>query len=388
MTPAARAQAAIEILDLVVTAARDGGAAADTVVQRYFSTRRYAGGGDRRGVRALVFAAIRGLGELPASGRAALIGHLRASDPEVLALFGSGGHAPDALIPGEPEGVPGLAPGWLLDKLRLRFGAETEAEVAALLERAPLDLRVNRLKAERHAVLAMLPDAVPVALHGDALRVENGVNVEALPAFQAGLVEVQDAGSQLAAAMLGAAPGETVVDLCAGAGGKTLALAAAMRNEGRLVASDSDRGRLSAMPARLARAGVTIVEQRLLDGGREAEALEDLVGLCDAVMVDAPCSGSGTWRRNPEARWRLTPARLERLVAEQARLLAGAATLVKSGGRLGYVVCSLLPEEGSGQVTAFLAGHPDFRMAAPERVLTPRGDGCDGFSIASLVRIG
>lgn len=393
MTPAARAAAAIEILDLVVAAAREGGAAADTIVQRYFSTRRYAGGGDRRCVRTLVFAAIRSLGECPQSGRAALIGHLRRHDADALALFGSGGHAPAAIAPGEPEAVPGLAPEWLMARLRARFGADTDAEVTALLERASLDLRVNRLKAGRDAVMAMLDNAEPLALDDNALRLVSGVNVEALQAFQDGLIEVQDVGSQVAAAAMAAQPGETLLDLCAGAGGKTLALAAAMQNKGRLVASDTDRGRLSAMLPRLERAGVTIVEPRLLDGNREAAALADLVGLCDGVIVDAPCSGTGTWRRNPEARWRLTPVRLARLLSEQARLLALAATMVRPGGRLVYVVCSLLPEEGPKQVGRFLAAHPDFRADAPpgvssERVLTPHRDGSDGFSIARLSRIG
>ncbi len=388
MTPAARAAAAIEILDLIIVAAREGGAAADTIVQRYFSTRRYAGGGDRRAVRALVFAAIRALGECPVSGRAALIGYLRAADPGALALFGSGGHAPAARVPGEPEAAAGLAPEWLMARLRARFGAQTEAEVAGLLGRAPLDLRVNRLKAVRADVLPMLEGAVALDLHPDALRIESGVNIEALPAWAEGLIEVQDAGSQVAAAAMDARPGETILDLCAGAGGKTLALAAAMQNEGRLVASDTDRGRLSAMPPRLARAGVSIATPRLLDGNREAAALADLSGACNGVMVDAPCSGTGTWRRNPEARWRLSPARLARLVAEQARLLALAATMVRPGGRLVYVVCSLLPEEGREQVEAFLAEHPDFRADGPDHVLTPHRDGCDGFSIARLVRIG
>lgn len=388
MTPAARAAAAIEILDLVVAAAREGGAAADTIVQRYFATRRYAGGGDRRGVRALVFAAIRALGPCPANGRAALIGYLRHHDPDALALFGSGGHAPAALVPGEPEALAGLAPKWLMERLQARFGADADVEAAALLGRAPLDLRVNRLKAERAMVLPAFAGAEALALHPDALRIESGINIETIPAWQQGLVEVQDAGSQVAAAALDAQPGETLLDLCAGAGGKTLALAAAMRNEGRIVASDTDRGRLSAMPDRLARAGVTIVEPRLLDGGREAQALADLEGLMDGVMVDAPCSGSGTWRRNPEARWRLTSARLARLVAEQARLLALAAQMVRPGGRLVYVVCSLLPEEGPEQVQHFLEAHTDFVADGPERVLTPHRDGCDGFSIARMRRIG
>jgi 16S rRNA (cytosine967-C5)-methyltransferase len=398
VTPAARAQAAIEILEQVINAAREGGAAADTIVQRYFQTRRYAGGGDRRAVRELVFGAVRSLGELPASGRAALIGHFRAHDPEMLALFGSGGHAPAALLPDEPEAVAGLAPAWLMTRLRGRFGAETEAEVAALLDRAPLDLRVNSLKAKRAEVAAMLPEAEALDWPETALRLPSGTVVERLEAFEQGLIEVQDAGSQLAAAIVDAQPGQLAVDLCAGAGGKTLALAAAMQNRGKIVATDSDRGRLTAMAPRLARAGVSIVEPRLLNGNRETEALEDLVGMAERVIVDAPCSGSGTWRRNPESRWRLSPQRLARLVREQARLLWLAAHLVKPGGRLVYVVCSLVPEEAEGQVAALLRDWPQFRRrpfacAAGEAplgqlVLSPARHGCDGFFIATLERIG
>ncbi|WP_439532414.1 RsmB/NOP family class I SAM-dependent RNA methyltransferase [Polymorphobacter sp.] len=398
MTPAARAQAAIEILDLVIDAAREGGAAADTIVQRYFSTRRYAGGGDRRGVRALVFGAIRSLGELPASGRAALIGYLRAEEPEMLALFGSGGHAPAGIEPDEPEAAPGLAPAWLVTRLRGRFGADIDAELAGLLGRAPLDLRVNILKASRADVIASLPEAEALPWPDTALRLPSGTAVDAMPAFEQGLVEVQDAGSQLAAAIVDAQPGQTVIDLCAGAGGKTLALAAAMDNRGRIIATDSDRGRLSAMEPRLARAGVSIVERRLLDGNRETEALQDLVGVADRVIVDAPCSGSGTWRRNPESRWRLSPHRLTRLVYEQARLLWLAAHLVRPGGRLVYVVCSLVPEEAEGQVAALLREWPQFQRRpfespageAPlgQLVLSPARHGCDGFFIATLERIG
>jgi 16S rRNA (cytosine967-C5)-methyltransferase len=398
VTPAARAQAAIEILEQVIDAAREGGAAADTIVQRYFQTRRYAGGGDRRAVRDLVFGAVRSLGELPASGRAALIGHLRAHDPEMLALFGSGGHAPAALLPDEPEGVAGLAPAWLMTRLRGRFGPDTEAEVAALLGRAPLDLRVNTLKARRAEVAAMLPEAEALPWPETALRLPSGLVVERLEAFEQGLIEVQDAGSQLAASIVEAQPGQLVVDLCAGAGGKTLALAAAMNNRGAIVATDSDRGRLTAMAPRLARAGVSIVAPRLLNGNRETEALEDLVGEADRVIVDAPCSGSGTWRRNPESRWRLSPQRLARLVREQARLLWLAAHLVKPGGRLVYVVCSLVPEEAEGQVAALLRDWPQFRRRAfacaageaplGQLVLSPARHGCDGFFIATLERIG
>lgn len=397
MTPAARVQAAIECLDQAVNAARTGGAAADTIVQRYFSTRRYAGSKDRRSVRDLVFDVIRSIGTPPETGRAALIGHARARAPELLALFGSDGHAPAALSAGEPEARPSLAPGWQLDMLRTRFGKASDAEVAALLERAPLDLRVNTLKTSREALLAELPELAATPLSPVGVRAPAGLNVETLPAFHTGHFEVQDEGSQLASLAVGVKPGDTVVDLCAGAGGKTLALAALMHGQGLLIASDTDRGRLSALPQRLARAGVENVEIRLLNPRKEAEALVDLTSLADHVLVDAPCSGTGTWRRNPEARWRLTPERLARLEAEQDRLLALAATLVRPGGVLTYVVCSLLPAEGEARVSAFLATTAGFSptaicipgvdASATALVLSPKAQGCDGFFIARLQRV-
>lgn len=397
MTPAARVQAAIECLDLVLDAARSGGAAADTVIQRYFAARRYAGSKDRRAVRDLVFDVIRNVGEIPPSGRSALIGHARARDPDMLALFGVSGHAPAALADDEPGARTSLAAPWLMRKLRDRFGSEAGREVAALLGRAPLDVRVNRLKGDRADVLALLPDARLTERSPDGIRLAAAINIAAHPSHDEGLIEVQDEGSQLGALAVGALPRETVVDLCAGAGGKTLALAAMMANEGRLIACDADRNRLSAMPDRLHRAGVTIVEMRLLDARREWSALADLEGAADRVMVDAPCSGSGTWRRNPEGRWRLTAARLGRLTEEQDRLLGLAARLVKPAGSLTYVTCSLLPEEGEDRVRAFLAQHQDFApdtFALPgdatggaERVLTPLTDGCDGFFIARLRRL-
>jgi 16S rRNA (cytosine967-C5)-methyltransferase len=206
------------------------------------------------------------------------------------------------------------------------------------------------------------------------------------------LVEVQDEGSQLLALGCGASPGHLVVDLCAGAGGKTLALAAEMTNEGRIIACDTDRGRLGRMRPRLERAGVSIVETRLLNPGAELDPLEDLKGKADLVLVDAPCSGTGTWRRNPETRWRLTPERLQRLLQLQAYLLDVAAELVRPGGILVYAVCSLLEEEGRAQAeafgsrrSAFLCQGPAFefgRIAGAGRLLSPAHDGSDGFFVA------
>ena len=388
MTPSARVQAAIELLDEIVRAAASGGAAADTIIARYFKERRYAGSKDRRAVRELVYRAVRRAGERPASGRMALLG-LAQDDRDLLPLFDGSPHGPAAVVEGEPASKASVLPDWLRPKLDPLVG---DAELPALLERAPLDLRVNRLRGTREDALAALPGAEPTPLSPIGLRIAEGTQVESLPAWNSGLVEVQDEGSQLLALACEVQPEALVVDLCAGAGGKTLALAAEMANSGRLVACDTDRGRLSRMGPRLNRAGATIVEQRLLNPNRELEALADLQGMADVVLVDAPCSGSGTWRRNPETRWRLDEARLARLVALQARLLDLAAALVKPGGRLVYAVCSLLAEEGRAQADAFAARHSSFvsesvpipggRAAGTGILLTPGHDGTDGFFVA------
>lgn len=365
MTPAARIQAAIELLDQIIAAARADGAAADTLIQRYFQTRRYAGSKDRRAVRELVYRAIRRAGEMPSSGRAAMVGVAR-EDPALAVLFDGSAHGPRPIDPDEPAASAGIVPAWLAGLI---------PDPAQLLGRAPLDLRVNRLMASRDAVLALFPEATATPESPDGVRFQ-----EPVPVPEDGRWEVQDEGSQIIALATGAKPGMTVIDLCAGAGGKTLALAAMMENRGRLIACDADRARLSRLAPRAARAGASIIETRLLDAGHEARALGDLAA--DVVLVDAPCSGSGTWRRNPEARWRLTPERLDRIVTLQARLLRLAAGLVAPGGRLVFAVCSLIEAEGQAQAERFLAGHPGWKRAAPDRLLTPAQDGTDGFFIA------
>jgi 16S rRNA (cytosine967-C5)-methyltransferase len=383
MTPSARVQAAIELLDAVIEAARTAGPAADTLISAYFKQRRYAGSKDRRAVRELVYRAIRRSGERPVSGRVAMLG-LADEEPALLALFDGGPHAPARPAPGEERAPASLAPAWLADRI-------DAADLRALLERAPLDLRVNRLKGVREEAMRAMPEAEPTPHSPLGLRLPEGFRVEETEAWRLGLVEVQDEGSQLLSLACAAAPGMTVVDLCAGAGGKTLALAAEMADHGRILACDTDRQRLSRMRPRLQRAGASIVETRLLDPGSEAEALADLAGAADLVLVDAPCSGTGTWRRNPETRWRLTPERLERLVALQAHLLDVAAALARPGGALVYAVCSLLPEEGRGQAEAFSARSamvPEDvpiaagRAAGPGRMLSPAHDGTDGFFVA------
>lgn len=391
MTPGARSEAAIELLDAIVAAAREGGAAADTLIARYFAARRYAGSKDRRAVRELVYRAIRRAGEAPSNGRAALVA-LADDDAALAATFGGGGHAPATITPDEPRASAGVAPAWLVEALAAS-GLDA-GEQAALTDRAPLDLRINTLKASRDQAIAALPGAVPTARSPIGIRLPSGTLVEREAAWRDGWVEVQDEGSQIVGMAVGAAPGQRIVDLCAGGGGKTLMLAAAMANRGRLLACDIDRARLSRLAPRAERAGATMIETRLLDAAHEERALEDWRGTADAVLVDAPCSGTGTWRRNPEARWRLTPARLERLEAMQRRVLAVAAPLVRPGGLLVYVTCSLLDAEGTGQVDRFLADHPGWRaelVALPAgsphgagHRLTPATDGTDGFFVARL----
>ncbi|WP_339347811.1 RsmB/NOP family class I SAM-dependent RNA methyltransferase [uncultured Sphingomonas sp.] len=383
MTPAARTQAAIELLDAIILAAREGGAAADTLIARYFAQRRYAGSKDRRAVRELVYAAIRALGEVPASGRAAML-TLAGGDAALAATFDGSTHGPAPIAAGEAPAPAGLHPRWLVDELAAS-GLDA-AEQAALIDRAPLDVRLLDPDAE-------IPDAAPILGLLHARRLPAGADVAAL----GGVAEVQDAGSQAVTLAAAAAPGMTVLDLCAGAGGKSLALAAQMAGqqmagEGRIIAADIDRARLSRLAPRAERAGVSFIETRLLDPGHERAALADVAA--DVVFVDAPCSGTGTWRRNPEARWRLTPARLDSFVAAQRNVMGIGAGCVRPGGALVYVVCSLLDAEGAAQVDAFLSAFPGW-VAEPLSLpfgrargsglrLTPAHDGTDGFFVARL----
>lgn len=392
MTPAARLQAAIELLDRIIAAAQADGAAADTLIARYFAERRYAGSKDRRAVRELVYRAVRAFGERPASGRAAFVA-LAREDAALAALFDGSRHGPAPLEADEPAAVRGLLPEWIAPLLAAPVDAD---ERDALLGRAPLHLRANALRGGRAALLAHWPDAQPIAGTAHGLALPEGTTVEGSAAWREGLAEVQDAGSQRIVAACDVCAGMTVLDLCAGAGGKTLALAAEMEGAGRLIAADTVRDRLARLMPRAERAGAAaMIETRLLDAGREAAALADLAGACDIVLVDAPCSGSGTWRRNPEARWRLTPARLERTFALQARLLEIAAPLVRPGGRLVYAVCSLIEREGAGQVEAFLAAHAGWTPCPPDApaqthgsgtLLLPGRDGTDGFFFAALAK--
>jgi 16S rRNA (cytosine967-C5)-methyltransferase len=388
MTPQARAQAAIEILDEIIASASSDGPPADVIVSRNLKQRRYAGSSDRRAIREWVFSAIRAAGDRPATGRSAL----HALEP-ARTLFDGSPHGPAPFEPdsGEAAAETGLIPGWLVPELSPLVA---QSEWPALLERAPLDLRVNAGKAARDALLPDFPAAELTHLSPWGLRLPPDSKVDDHPAYRQGLVEVQDEGSQLIALACGAASGEAILDLCAGAGGKALALAAAAP-DANILATDTNRARLSKLGPRAERAGARI-ETRLINPPNELAELADWRAKADVVLVDAPCSGSGTWRRNPEGRWRLTPERLDRLVAVQERLLEIASELVRPGGRLIYAVCSLLSREGAGQAEGFLSRHSSWMMHATPveagrwdgagRLLTPGQDGTDGFFVARLDR--
>jgi 16S rRNA (cytosine967-C5)-methyltransferase len=389
MTPAARLQAAIEVLDQVIASARDDGPPADSIVTRYFKTRRYAGSKDRRAVRELVFRAIRAVAERPETGRAAILA-LTEDDPTLLDLFGEP-RGPEPLIEGEAAAGRGTVPDWLVSELSLLV---TPGEWPALLERAPVDLRVNAARASRDEMLCEFEGAVETPLSPWGIRLPPDSRVDDNRAFADGLVEVQDEGSQLIALACGPETDQRILDLCAGAGGKSLALAAAAPGA-TILATDSNRSRLSKLAPRAERAGASI-ETRLLNPPNELQELADWRAQADLVLVDAPCSGSGTWRRNPEGRWRLTPERLDRVVGLQSRLIEIAAELVRPGGRIVYATCSLLSREGAGQIQDFLKRRSSWiveetpiaagRLDGAGRLLTPGHDATDGFFVARLVR--
>lgn len=308
-----------------------------------------------------------------------------------------------------PPAVRADCPDWCVPLVEEAFGADWVAELAALAARPPLDLRVNTLAATPQKVLAELEDtgAAPAGMLAEAVRIppiDGGgrhPNVQAEPAFQKGWFEVQDLGSQIAAALAGADGSMQVLDYCAGAGGKTLALAAAMENHGQIFAHDAEKQRLAPIFDRLRRAGARNVQAIAGEAG-----LAPLAGRMDLVLVDAPCTGSGTWRRRPDAKWRLTERQLGVRIGEQAAILDAAAGHVKPGGRLVYITCSIFPAENAHQVAAFLERNPAFAAADPRAlwrsrfgegalqpricgsgvVLTPATTATDGFFAAVLER--
>ena len=389
MTPAARLEAAIEILDEVIASARDDGPPADSIVSHYFRTRRYAGSKDRRAVRELVFKTIRRCAERPLNGRSAILS-LTKDEPALISLFGQP-RGPCALDEGEEAAKPGFVPEWLVTQLSPLVDS---SEWPMLLERAPLDLRVNIARAAREDMIGKFDEASATPLSPWGIRLPQDSRVDDHPAFKEGLLEIQDEGSQLIALCCMSSGARQMLDLCAGAGGKALALAAAAP-EAHILATDSNRARLGKLGPRAERANAAI-ETRLINPPHELGELSDWANRADLVLVDAPCSGSGTWRRNPEGRWRLVPERLDRLVALQQRLLGIGANLVKPGGVLVYAVCSLLSREGAGQIERFLEDRSSWiseqtpisagRQDGHGLLLTPGHDQTDGFFIARLRR--
>jgi 16S rRNA (cytosine967-C5)-methyltransferase len=273
----------------------------------------------------------------------------------------------------QPLGVRCELPDWVIERLRARFDELSLLELAkGLLQTAPLDLRVNSLKMSREEAAEKLAAggirAVPTPYSPDGLRVEGRPPINRQPLFLEGGVEVQDEGSQLLCHLVAPKRGEMVVDFCAGAGGKTLALGALMRSTGRLYAFDISPRRLAGLKPRLARSGLSNVHPQRIEGANDPR-VKRLAGKIDRVLVDAPCSGLGTLRRNPDMKWRQTAEDVGELVAKQTSLLAAAARLVKPEGRLVYATCSILDEENRGVAQAFLSGNADFRLIPAGEVL-------------------
>ncbi len=429
MRPGARLQAAADILDDILARHRPAAAA----LADWGKAHRFAGSGDRAAIGTLVFDALRRKSSIAAqmgadTPRALVLGAapraFAMTADEVAAVADGSEHAIAPLTQEErarlaaalpddaPAHVKGDIPDWLLPSFERAFGVRAAAEGAALSQRAPVDLRVNVLKATQEKVLKALArfhaELTPLSPVGVRVPAPEGAGrsppIEAEAAHGKGWFEVQDEGSQVAALLSGAGPRLQVLDLCAGAGGKTLALAAAMQNTGQIYAYDADKRQLRPIFERLKRAGARNVQ--VLEAGEET-ALQALGPRFDLVLVDAPCTGSGTWRRKPDSKWRLKAANIPERQAEQARVLDLGAGLVKPGGRLVYVTCSVLPEENADQVAGFLARHADFAVlpygeAWRERFaseppasadgstetlqLTPADHGTDGFFIALLGR--
>jgi 16S rRNA (cytosine967-C5)-methyltransferase len=424
MRPGARQQAAIEILTSLESQRRP---AADAV-KDWMLSHRFAGSKDRAEIGDLVFGALRWKQSSAwrmsdDSPRAWVWGALHWgfgwSAQQIEQSTYDDPHAPSppteaerAALAGDniaaaPAHVAGDYPEWLDASLARIFGDARAAEGAALAAPAPLDLRANTLKSTREKLIAALADSpklkeapgvTPYAANGVRIPWAQGRTFPwaAEQSFLKGWFEVQDEGSQLAVELSGAAPGMQVADVCAGGGGKTLALAAAMQNKGQIYAFDVDARRIAPLKERADRAGAHNIQVRT--PLRTKNALEDLRGRMDLVLADAPCTGSGTWRRNPDSKWRLRPNALAKRLDEQRQALALAAPLAKPGGKLVYVTCSVLPEENEDQLAAFVASHPEFAPVGLKAAhipgharglalqMTPATTGCDGFFVAALER--
>ena len=418
MKPGARMASAMEALEEMEANWAEGGRApADAVLNQYFRQRRFIGSKDRGEISRVVYAVLRNeaalnwqldQGGLPADPRgrvlaeAVLLGGAELEDMK--ALCDGQQYCPPRLS--EPElgwikqqaGQPLLAdamppavrhhfPEWLTPRLESVFGDQLPDAMAALNEEASVDLRVNTLKTSRDELVGALQDAglepEPTPHSALGVRLHKRGALFATEAFRAGWFEMQDEGSQLVAALVQAKPGDKGVDFCAGAGGKTLALSAQMENRGRILAWDTAGKRLGQMKPRLGRAGVSNVQARVLKSERD-NVVKRHRDSADWVLLDVPCTGTGTWRRSPDLRRRTTPEALAEVQAHQRAILESAARLVKSGGRLIYATCSILPEENEQQVEAFLGDHDSFTRIGDDLRLYPHTHGTDGFYGAVL----
>jgi len=433
MTPAARLAAAIELVEAIEDSIARHGPAADVLMQRYFRQRRYAGSGDRAAVGERVYGVLRRRGELVwrlmSSGspitprRLVLLGASLNGELDDPGMF-AGPHAAESPANDEYSTLTRAAaltdpplwarlnlPEWLTGRVAARFGDRLDEEMEAFAGRAPVDLAVNTLKSTRDAVASELAAndiaSAPTPMSPNGLRLDERRSLSSRDTIASGKVDFQDEASQIAALLSGAAPGVQIGDLCAGAGGKTLTMGAAMNNRGQIYAMDIDKKRLGELKKRADRAGLRNLQIIRLTTGAEKRArqLAAFAGRLDAVLVDAPCSGSGTWRRNPELRWRLGPDRLSEHAARQQALLLEGADLLRPGGQLTYAVCSILPEECEEVIDAVLTGREDLELMdyrriwsaaglsncpesvadAPEALLlSPACHGTDGFFIALI----
>ncbi len=426
MTPSARIQAVIEIGEGLEASARP----ADTFLSSYFRSHRYIGSTDRAAISNLFYELLRHYARLgwwlnylktePTERlRMVIYLHLveKLSAGQTTSIFSGGHYGPPPLEEAEqvflkklkgrtldhpdmPEIMAVECPEWCGDILKKRFGHDFARQMQAMQTSAPLDLRVNSLKSDREAVLKELQSlgikASRCQLSPLGIRVHGRPALTALPMLRDGRVEIQDEGSQLVAFATDARPGQRVLDFCAGAGGKTLAMAAMMANKGRIIACDVLEGRLEKSQVRFRRAGIHNIDIHPIKSESDPW-LKRHKGSFDRVLVDAPCTGTGTWRRNPDARWRRLAIGLDKTMAIQASILASAARLVKPKGLLVYATCSLLPVENEDQIEKFLVEHTDFELATPSQVgnfnpdgpylrLTPADHETDGFFAAVLRR--
>ncbi len=392
---------------------------ADVTLSRYFKDHPRLGGRERGAIAECVYAVLRNktfYTDFSGGGRGATMRRLvLLGMAETVGIDALGGLSDDenallerirdidrSLLPSRQRAN---LPDWLYDKFVAQYGEEETMELARVLNTpAPLDLRVNTLKSDREKVIAELATAPiaaePTPYSPTGLRVLKKPALQNLPLFKEGAIEVQDEGSQVLAQLLGARRGEMVVDFCAGAGGKTLAIGAIMRNTGRLYAFDVSEKRLAKLKPRMARSGLSNVHPVVIAHERDAK-VKRLAGKIDRVLVDAPCSGMGTLRRNPDVKWRQQPDGIAEMTEKQASILDGASRLVKFGGRLVYATCSLLNEENDAIVEGFLATHPDFELIPMHKVLAeqrielemgdtlkmlPHKHGTDGFFAAVFER--